>query len=231
MEPAGLLEVRTHEETLERLVRLMIRQLADGPGDRERFELTVVEVITSIRRILMANFHDGELASEAADSVCRTLLRRIRDCELAFDGTTGIERFLVQTAFAKAYSMRTRQGWGALGDPVDSSPGPDQTMVTGEHQAERRELSLVMKRYLKEMLERMEPYLRNSRHREIFGYLLQGSYGGPRLTHLEIARRVRCSERTVERVHQTFEQRWRPLVEQARREFQDLVARLEGTVP
>jgi hypothetical protein len=33
--------------------------------------------------------------------------------------------------------------------------------------------------------------------------------------------------RTVERVQQTFERRWLPLVEQARREFDDLVRRLE----
>jgi transposase len=74
----------------------------------------------------------------------------------------------------------------------------------------------------------MAPYLENARHRQVFRHVLRGAYGGPRLTHREIAKKVGCSERTVERVQQTFERRWRPLVEQARREFDELVSRLEG---
>jgi hypothetical protein len=222
-----VLEVESREPALRRLVNELVPQLGEDLRDPRQWERSLVAVVEAVRQLLAAEFGGGSVTEEAATSAFRTFLRRIRDGELARDADA-IERFLVQTAFTRAYRLRTRAGRRIVADPVDPHAAVDEVLAWvdgGEEQ--QRELNRVMGRYLSATLRRMEPYLKNARHRRVFHFLLQDAYGDLRLTHREIATQVGCSERTVERVQQTFERRWLPLVEQARSEFDDLVSRLE----
>jgi hypothetical protein len=223
------LDVEPGEATLHQLTDRLVRQIRNQSHNARDLDQVLIALVETIRRILSARFGNEPVTEEAAASVLRTFLRRVREDGLGHLGADEIEQFLVQTALTKAYRIRARIGRKLITDPVDPRPAADELVVSAHGgAAEQREMTRVMSRYFNAVLKRMQPCLKNVRHRRIFRYLLRGSYGGPRLTHREIALEVGCSERTVERVERTFQKRWIPLVEQARREYRELVGRLEG---
>ncbi len=144
------------------------------------------------------------------------------------DSASAIEQFLVQSAFAKANALLVRPMQPLSADPVDPAPPVHRTVAAVETEEEERVRTQVMRRFLDGVFKQLEPYFKNRKHRQIFEYLLRSRYGGPKLTQPEVAFTAGCSERTVQRVHKTFEERWLPLIEQAQREFRELVGRLEG---
>lgn len=220
----GILEAEADEAGLHPLMGQLVRQLDEAPSDRARLDRTLVEVVGTVRRILSARFGDGSVIDEAADSALRTFLRRVREDGLPREGADAIERFLVETAFTKAYRLRSRIGPSLVADPVDPTSAVDPSPADPDQERER---ARIMNRYLRATIARMESYLKNERHRRVFRSLLRACYGGPGRSHEEIAAEAGCSVRTVERVHQTFRRRWQPLVEEARREFRDLMSRFE----
>jgi hypothetical protein len=144
-----VLEAESREAVLRRLVGELVRRLGEPPGERSQRDRSLVAVLESVRQILAAHFGSGSVMQDAAASAFRTFLRRIRDGELEPDGDA-IERFLVQTAFTKAFRLRLRVARRIVAEPPDPQLPADEVLAWMDGGEERqRELSRVMDRYLR----------------------------------------------------------------------------------
>jgi hypothetical protein len=208
--------------------RTLVEELAMGVQDPARFKKAYDNVSLSMRRILTASFCTRDLAEEATLSAFRTLLRRVQTKEFSLDDATAVERFLVQAAFAKAHALLLGRELPILVQPIDPRPSVLGELIGPEEQARDDRLQEVMRRFVGDLLRRMEPYLENPLHHAVFECILKSHCVGPKLTQVEIAAMLHCSESVVQRVQRKYNERWRPLVEEARREYRALVEGLEG---
>ncbi|MFI5455337.1 MAG: RNA polymerase sigma factor [Isosphaerales bacterium] len=219
---------KPRETATQDSLRSLVEELLWGVRDPDRFQTACDQVVRSIQRILIARCGDGRLAEDAAVSVFGTFFRRISAGELSIENVSTIEQFLVQAAFAKAKALRGCPMLPLTADSADPSPPVDRAFTAVEDEAQDRERTRVMRRFLDDVFKRIEPYFKNRKHRAIFECLLQSRYGGTKLTQPEVASTVGCSERTVQRVQKAFQEHWLPLIERSQREFRELVSRLEG---
>jgi len=206
----------------------LVEELLLGVRDPSKLQTACEQVSRSIQRILIARCGDGTLAEDAAASVFGSFFRRVSAGELSLESAIAIERFLVQAAFAKAKALRGCPVQRLAADSADPAPSVDRAFTVVEDEAQDRERTRVMRRFLDDVFQRIEPYFKNRKHRVIFECLLRSRYGGTKLTQAEVAATVGSSERTVQRVQKTFEEHWLPLIERSQREFRELVSRLEG---
>jgi hypothetical protein len=211
------LELHLEDLALDRLVDLVHDRAGRGEPLDPEIESGPVALDQRIRQALIQRFGDKDFIGDAADSVLGTLLRRIRAGELGGQGHGGIVAFLASIALDKAFACRSRRGRNLAFYPADSAPSPTELAMGEELDAQRSYLHQLMQYELDTALAEMEPYLESRRHRAISQILFEEAYGGAPRHNQEIADRVGCALRTVERVRQGFRIRWLPRTEEARR--------------
>ena len=203
----------SEDGSLSRLLQHLI-DCAGGPGSaaarRQDFDEALAAVVDRIRAILKAEVGDGDFASEAANSMARSILSRVYRQAL-----TPAEQLIVSHAITKAYTLRRRVGQALVGDVAAAPEAERRSEEAGEQ-------------YVRRVVEKMRGMLKNRIHGRVFDCLIADAFEGSDRPDAEVARAAGCSVRTVERVRAHCRKVWLPVVDESRREMERLFAGMEG---
>jgi hypothetical protein len=199
------------------------------PQDDRTHEAPFEQLLLRLSRVQgQAPFGDIPLVEDAAASTIRTLLRRLRDGEWTLTKTEDIKGILISYAIRKVFRYRRGSPRRLRHDPEDPEGSVGDQLIEDEGENQDGPLFEAWRREYAALRRKMRPFLesRNKIHQCVFDKLIENEYGGAAHTREAIARSCGCSKSTVDRVKVTFETIWVPLVKTARKELDELLARL-----
>ncbi|HND53811.1 MAG TPA: hypothetical protein PLV92_15485 [Pirellulaceae bacterium] len=211
-------------------------------GDANRWNKALEHVMARVRRAVRNRFPDRHLSDDAVQSACRTLIRRLQFGEFHLVDADSLICLLVTIAFRKALKLvRSSPATNAdLDDVADSRTSRYSGQQTAYDDAIRKVDPEVLRRLmttkLEEIIQAVSRELRNETRRQMLicwlerqtgvKQLANGAFQLPaapeaskKVTQSELASKLGCSVRTINRVDNEIEQLWRPLIDEAHEFF------------